>query len=259
MNSADGFLPPEDQADFEQILDEALRTARLTSGADAAGIEELRELARDALPDIASAASAEYERLTALRLRLAERPDAGAGLTERAGPPSGVGVVTVFFALVPVLAGIAGVVFLLLGYLLGVADPEPAMAEPMRTVGWVFALVAAVGLLIAAAGLVIVAARNGATSIRASAPADHVARARDEWRRALHDNGIAPFLRQHVAALPQHQQQDRTPRLRFSSPHFSSPEFSSRGGDAPARPRYGTPDFSGPTYTSPADGGADLE
>ncbi|RKN07246.1 hypothetical protein [Streptomyces radicis] len=258
MNSADGFLPPEDQADFEQILDEALRTTRLTSGADAAGIEELRELARDALPDIASAASAEYERLTALRLRLDERPDAGAGLTDAAVAPSGVGVVTVFFALVPVLAGIAGVVFLLLGYLLGVADPEPAMAEPMRTVGWVFALVAAVGLLIAAAGLVIVAARNGSTSIRASAPADHVARARDEWRRALHDNGIAPFLRQHVAALPQHEP-DRTPRLRFSSPHFSSPEFSSRGGDAPSRPRYGTPDFSGPKYTSPTEGGADRE
>ncbi|WP_049575153.1 hypothetical protein [Streptomyces sp. SBT349] len=258
MNSADGFLPPEDRADFEQVLDEALRTARLTSGADAAGIEELRGLAIEALPDIAAAAATEYERLARLRVRFGGRPRPEAGPGEVAVAPAGAGVVTVFCAVVPVLAAIAAVVFLLLGYVLGVAEPEPAMAEPMRTVGWVFAVVAAAGLLIAAGGLVIAAARNGSTSIRASAPADQLTRAREEWRRALHEEGVAPFLRAQLSALPHHPQ-DQAPRLRFSSPHFSSPDFSSGDGSPRSRPEYGAPDFSGPKFTSPAEGGADRE
>ncbi|MDT0342099.1 hypothetical protein [Streptomyces litchfieldiae] len=246
MNSADP-LPSEDRAEFERILDEALRTARLTTGADTDELARLREAAVDALPRIASAAATEYERLA--RARLGPRPEPGdRGRREVTGASSGAGLVTAFFALVPVLAAIAAVVFLLMGYALGLAEPEPAMAEPMRNVGWVFAVVAALGLLVAAGGLLVAAVRNGATSIRASAPADQLARAHEEWRRALYERGIAPFLRERAGR----HRPGRTPRLRFSSPRFTSPDFSSRatGGSVP-RPRYGQPEFASPEFTSP--------
>ncbi|WP_207931340.1 hypothetical protein [Streptomyces sp. 8K308] len=260
MNSADG-LPPEDQADFERILDEALRTARLSAGADGFEVERVRSLAMDALPEIASAADEEYRRLVALRRSLGvpgggvPGPGPSPGREERS---AGVGLLAVVTTLVPVLAAIAAVVFLLLGYALRLAEPEPGIAERMRAVGWVFAAVAGFGLLAALGGLVVAAARNGAsTAIRASVPAEELARAREEWRRALHDQGVVPFVR---AAGGRHHPQGRTPRLRFSSPDFSSPDFSSSAGAAPrVRPRYSHPRFSGPAFghpafTSPADG-----
>ncbi|MDT0445917.1 hypothetical protein [Streptomyces johnsoniae] len=258
-------MSPEDRTEYEQILDHALRSARLTTHADTDRIEALRGLAVDALPQITAAAAPEYERLVRLRLQPrtegrasgpASGPASASGRPD--GPGGGSGVITVFFALVPVLAAIAAVVFLLLGYALRVADPEPAMAAPMRSAGWVFAVIAAAGLLVAVGGLVVAAVRNGATSIRATATGqDQLARAREEWRRALLERGIAPFLREHAAGAD-HERQGRSPRLRFSSPDFSSPEFSSRGGGASAAPRYGrtefsSPDFSSPDFSSPAD------
>ncbi|MDT0318129.1 hypothetical protein [Streptomyces millisiae] len=254
MNSADG-LSPEDQADFERILDEALRTARLAAGGDRFEVDRVRSLAMDALPEIASAAEDEHRRLVALRR--ASGVPGGGGPGPRPSSPggeersAGVGLVAVVTTLVPVLSAIAAVVFLLLGYALRLAEPEPGIAERMRAVGWVFAAVAGFGLLVALGGLVVAAARNGAsTAIRASAPAEELARAREEWRRALHDEGVVPFVR---AAAGQHHPQGRTPRLRFSSPRFSSPDFSSSTGAAPrTRPRYGHPRFSGPEFGSPA-------
>jgi hypothetical protein len=278
MNSAE-VLPPEDRAEFERALDEALRSARLTTGADRFADDELRALALGAVPRIAAAAEEEYRRFAQLRHEL-RRP----GRTSPATPPtptpshpggngsdsgSGSGVVAVAAALVPVLAVIAALIFLLLGYALGLADPEPAIAERMRQVGWVFAVLAGVGVLLAVAGLVAAAVSNGArTSIRArpaggTGPlAEEVARAREEWRRALLEHGIMPFLREHAPQHGDEAGERRTPRLRFSSPDFSSPDFDSRtptqGGSA-TRPRYSHPDYSGPRFgrpdfTSPEEG-----
>ncbi|MDT0310016.1 hypothetical protein RM780_24115 [Streptomyces sp. DSM 44917] len=237
--SADG-LPPEDQADVHRLLDDALRTARLTTGADDAEIARLRELALTALPDLASAAEAEHERLSRLRQQLPGRADSRPAAPTAA---SAAGVATAFFALVPVLAAVAALVFLLLGYALGLAEPEPALAEPMRGVGWVFAGLAGAGLLAAVAGLVVTAARNKAPA--APPLAEEVARAREDWLRALHDRGIAPFLRLHATRLPHPRHpHPHHHNPRFTSPHFTSPRFGS-----PAD--HGRGSGSGPEATSP--------
>jgi hypothetical protein len=270
MNSAD-VLPPEDHAEFERVLDEALRTARLTSGADRYHAEQLRALALRAVGPIAAAADSEYRHFVQLRQEL-RRPDprqaAAASRAARISssaepdPGSGSGLIAMVTVLVPVLAAISAVIFLSLGYVLGLTDPEPAMAEPMREVGWVFAAAAALGVLAAVAVLLVAAIRNGSqTSIRAPRPAagrgplaEEVARAREEWRRALLDHGIMPFLREHAGDLGDGSER-RTPRLRFSSPDFSSPDFgspaSSQGQQPSATPRYSHPDFSGPRFGSP--------
>ncbi|WP_326598116.1 hypothetical protein [Streptomyces sp. NBC_01803] len=228
MNSPDGLvgLAAEDRAEVERILDETLLTVRLTSGVDRSDIDRLRALALGALPTIASAADAEYRRYAWLREE------------SRAGRPreaDGAGAATVVFVLVPVLAAIAAVVFLLLGYVLGVTGSEPTIAQPMRQAGWVFAAVAGAGAVFAAAGLVVAAVRNGASTV--PVPTDEPARAREEWHRALHDRGIAPFLREHAARVPEGRRAGAS-RTGFSSPRFSSPRFSSPaegGADRDAR------------------------
>ncbi|MEO3751778.1 hypothetical protein [Streptomyces sp. B6B3] len=285
MNSAE-VLPPEDHAEFERVLEEALRTIRLTTRADQYHVEQLRSLALKELPRIVSSSEPEYRNYARLREELrrpdppadrriaagAQAPGVGTGRTTSGG---GTGLVAVAAALVPVLAAIAAVIFLLLGYALGLADPEPAMARPMREVGWVFAVLAAAGLLLAAAGLLVAAVRNGAqTSIRATGTrrgrtgerqplGDEVVRARDAWRRALLDQGIMPFLREQAARSGMGQEDERrTPRLRFSSPDFSSPDFAgpaSATNQPSARPRFSQPNFSGPEFgrphfTSPEEG-----
>ncbi|MGK5533857.1 hypothetical protein [Streptomyces sp. URMC 129] len=218
-------LPPEDRADVERVLDETLLTARLTSGLDRAGIDRLRALALDSLPEITAAADTEYQRYA--RLRAASR----AGPRQDANG-AGTGAMTAVFVLVPVLAAIAAAVFLLLGYALGVAGSEPTIAAPMRQAGWVFAAVAGAGAVAAAVGLVVAAVRNGA----AAAPvADETAHAREEWRRALHDRGVVPFLRRHGEHGGRGEHAAR--RTGFSSPRFSSPHFSSPARDTTTRHR----------------------
>lgn len=278
MNSAYD-LPSEDHAEFEQVLDEALRTIRLTTGADRYRIASLRAEAIDAASEIAATAADEYRRFDDLRQRSrgSPTPAPAPATSPRAGqerPGGGLaGLLAAASALVPVLAAIAAVIFLGLGYGLGLADPEPALAGPMRQAGWVFAVIAALGLLLALAALVVAAARNGsATAVDAARPATDLSRAREEWRRALLDHGIMPFLRERTPATPAARGDGtpggparRTPRLRFSSPRFTSPDFTGPDEDADdrdhsrTRPRYTHPGFSNPGFTSPAEGGADRD
>ncbi|ARQ69704.1 hypothetical protein [Streptomyces marincola] len=257
MSSPDA-LPPEDRAAFEQVLDAALRSARSAGRVDAAGAEALRALAVDALPRLAATAAPEHERLVRLRAR---RPAGEPARPPGSAPGAGTGVTALVLALVPALAAVAALVFLLLGHVLALGDPEPAVAAPMRTAGWTFAAVAALGLLGAVCGLVVAAARNGAASGQdTAAPRDQLARAGAEWRRALLDRGIAPFLREHAPAPGERPPGGTRPR--FSPPDFSSPDFSRRA-EAPApRPggaRFSSPRFSSPDFSSPAEGGADRD
>ncbi|MFE0688111.1 hypothetical protein ACFV0Z_08215 [Streptomyces xiamenensis] len=258
MNSAQDVLP-EDRAEFERVLDEALRSARPgDGGADATVVRRVREAALEARPQLTATAADEYHRYVRLREQL-RAPDGALGAPER----SGGGNLAVISVLIPVLAGIAAVVFLLVGYGMGLSDDEAGVAGSMRDIGWVFALFAAFGLLLAVAGLVVTAARNGsASAIRAGdrAPgrgglAGDVAEAREDWRRALAERGIGPFLRE-VAALRDggpgadggHGDGGRkTPQLRFSSPDFSSPT----GGAPRTAPRAGRAEFSQPRFSSP--------
>ncbi|SOD63711.1 hypothetical protein SAMN06297387_11267 [Streptomyces zhaozhouensis] len=271
-------LPAGDRSEVEQVLDEALRAARASTGADPERLAALRESALAALPEILTAAEPQYRRFAALRdrQRAADQGERGVvalrgeggGTAKRRG---GAGGLLVTFALIPVLAGSSALVFLLLGYALRLASPEPSVAAPMRSVGWAFALLASGGALVAVGALWVAALRNGATSIRASAPApgaaltEEVATARGAWRRALLEQGFAPLLRRELADAP--PAEGRTPRLRYSSPHFSSPEFSSGGEarDAEARgrpgegrapgyhPDYARPGYAGPDFTGPSE------
>ena len=271
MNSA-YELPAEDREEFEQVLEEALRTYRLSTGADEQRLTELRAEALRMLPALAAAAQSEYSRFDRLRRRYGAAPGTpalpralrSASTEERSGGP---GVLAAVFALVPVLSTVTALVFLTVGDGLGLTDAEPALAAPRRQAGWAFAAMAAMGVVVAVIALVVAAVRNSsATAIRAQRPVEEIARAREEWRRALYDHGIMPFLRAHGAPRDGHASR-RTPRLRFSSPEFTSPDFSSHPDESAEprqalRPRYTHPSFSGPeflrpAFSSPAETGAD--
>ncbi|MBO8194712.1 hypothetical protein ITI46_24095 [Streptomyces oryzae] len=183
---------------------------------------------------------------------------------------SGAGLVAVVSVLAPVLAATAAVVFLLLGYALRLLSPEPAVAGPIRSAGWVFAAFAAAGILVAMAGLLLTALRNGASAIRASGGGgkgadpggsrleEEVALARAAWRQALLERGIVPFLREALADPDGPQQapaayvpQQSGSRLGYSHPGFSSRPSSEAAEESHARPRFSSPDYSSPEYGGP--------
>ncbi|MFF4696735.1 hypothetical protein [Streptomyces chattanoogensis] len=299
MNSAPHLLN-EDRAEFARLLDEALRTAGqhpdgLASAAGKPlGTEQLRTMALSATTAIAACATAEYQRYvqlrTALRAPAAAPSGAGAGSaaeddaadeatglatgTGDASPmdetteTAGAGLAAMVAVLVPVLAGIAAVLFLLIGYVLRAVSPDKAMAQPLISVGWIFAALTAAGSLVAMAGLVITALRNGSTSSRATRAEElrmaDLDRARDAWHQALLERGLLPFLREALsdpdpspdptpyiprpASAPQH----RMPTLGYTRPKFSSPESGSAG----SRPRYSSPDFTSPEYGGSGAGSA---
>ncbi len=204
----------------------------------------------------------------------------GEGITETAG----VGLLAMVSVLVPLLAGTAAVIFLLLGYALHVVTPEPAIAAPMRGVGWVFAVLAAAGIVVGMAELWLTAMRNGAGARRqaagegplvdvtggASGLAEEVAKAQAVWREALLERGIHPYLASALAdgpatrapssyapapqensQEPAHAEERHHPRLGYSGPDFSSRTPSDGQGERSVRPRYSSPDYSSPDYGGP--------
>ncbi|WP_219091944.1 hypothetical protein [Streptomyces sp. JJ38] len=266
MNSAP-HLRFEDRHEFERVLDDALHTASGRPGLDGIGrrlgSEQLRAMALAATASIASCAAAEYERFTTLREELRRSSRGSPGLGGGTGETGGAGLFAMVSVLVPILAGAAAVIFLAVGYTLAAVSPDLTLADPMRSVGWVFAALAAAGLLAACISLVLTALRNSASSIRAGTgpgtAARHgdgtleaeVDRAREAWRSALLDRGILPFLREALAnAEPATTapEQSRTPRLGYSHPGFTSPAATE---DTRTRPRYSSPDFSSPDFTGP--------
>ncbi|MFE7284506.1 hypothetical protein ACFU90_08830 [Streptomyces noursei] len=288
MNSAPHLLN-EDRAEFARILDEALRTAenRPDDLAAAAGnrlsSEQLRMMALSATSAIAACATAEYERFIQLRTELRAPSTAASGAggggpsadqtsDERTGPATaddepesdaaGFGLAAMATVLVPVLAGIAAVLFLVIGYALRAVDPDPAVSRPLVSVGWVFAGLAAAGALIAMGCVVVTALRNGtARDTAAKERAAALDSAHDAWRQALLDRGLLPFLREALAdpaadpeddpvryvPRPAPAEERRTPTLGYTRPRFSS-----RDTDASwSRPRYSSPDFTSPDYGGP--------
>ncbi|MDN3297764.1 hypothetical protein QWM81_27750 [Streptomyces ficellus] len=267
MNSAPHLLT-EDRAEYERILDDALRNAH--DRPDLAGIgqrlntEQLRTMALNATALISAAAAAEYDHFVKVREE-SRTPTAvsainsvltPAGDDAEAGPGAGVGVVVTVLA--PVLAGTAAVIFLLVGYILKMLDPSPSIADPLLAAGWFFGAVTAIGILAAAIGLLVTALRNSSTQVQAQEPGgelpDEVARAREAWRHALLERGIMPFLRDALAdpsadpvsGVPPHHV-SRIPKVGYSGPEFSSP---SEGGSGP-RPTFTSPDFTSPEFGGP--------
>ncbi|SDK80922.1 hypothetical protein [Streptomyces indicus] len=278
MNSAPHLLN-EDRQDYERILDEALRSAPhrpdLAAVGERLNPEQLRTMALNATALITAAAAAEYDHYVKVREELREPARPKTSVSESGGAESssgsiglaasmgevaesaGAGLVAVVAVLAPVLAGTAAAIFLLIGYILKMLNPEPAFADTLLTAGWFFGALTAAGILVAAVGLLLTALRNGASALEAGSGgelSEEVARAREAWRTALLERGLIPFLREALAdpgtspARPAPTAPpSRMPPLGYSHPGFSSPD-----GGPPAGPK---PSFSSPDFTSPDFGG----
>ncbi|MEU8520431.1 hypothetical protein [Streptomyces sp. NBC_01216] len=263
MNVAPHLLT-EDRAEYERILDDALRNAhdrpdlaeigkRLTAA-------QLRAMALSATTLITTAAADEYDHF--VKIREEDRSPSGTrvmGAVLAADGDPGAGVIAVVTVLAPVLAGAAAVIFLVVGAVLKVLDPALGFADTLLTASSVFGAVAAAGLLCAAGGLLVTALRNSATDVAAGGPAgtepdDELSRAREAWRGALLERGILPFLRDALAdpATPRpgfaaSQRTPRIPKVGYSGPDFTSPGEGSSG----SRPTFSSPDFSSPDFGPP--------
>ncbi|MFF5476927.1 hypothetical protein ACFY5C_06240 [Streptomyces sp. NPDC012935] len=284
MNSVPQHLLSEDRQEYERILDEALRSAphrpELAAVGQRLNPEQLRTMALNATALITAAAATEYQHYVKVREELRQpapstpsstresgSSESGSGamglattmgeVAETAGP----GVIAVLAVLAPVLAGTAAAIFLLVGYILKMFDPEPAFAQTMLTTGWVFGAVAAAAILVAAVGLLLTALRNrpafdGGPYGELS---EEVTRAREAWREALLERGVLPFLREALAdpgtaaaldRTPPSTPAGRIPNLGYDRPGFSSPDDGASRGSRPSfsSPDYTSPDFGGPEH-----------
>ncbi|MFH8657708.1 hypothetical protein [Streptomyces afghaniensis] len=281
MNSVPQHLLSEDRQEYERILDEALRSAphrpELAAVGQRLNPEQLRTMALNATALITAAASTEYQHYVKVREEMRQpapsgqagvrasgssEPGTGAGgLAATMGEvaeTAGAGAVAVVAVLAPVLAGTAAAIFLLVGYILQMLNPEQTFARTMLTTGWVFGAVTAVAILVAAVGLLITALRNKPT-----AEVDphgerqgEVDKAREAWREALLERGILPFLREALvdpdaSAALRHTSSSapvsRIPHLGYDRPGFTSPEEGRHG----SRPSYSSPDYSSPDFGGP--------
>ncbi|QEV19028.1 hypothetical protein [Streptomyces alboniger] len=290
MNSAPHLLN-EDRPEYERILDEALRTApdrpELAAVGQRLNTEQLRTMALNATALITAAAAAEYAHYVKVREELREpRPSStsiregsgqgtaetgsgGVGLATAMGEVAeptavaGAGAVAVVAVLAPVLAGTAAAIFLLVGYILKMLNPEPAFADTLLTAGWLFGALTAGGILVGAVGLLLTALRNGSTSLQAGRlhgeRHEEVSRAREAWGQALLEQGVVPFLREALAdpgAVRTARARvseapgggGRMPQLGYDRPGFSSPDGGPAAG---SRPSFSSPDFSSPDFGGP--------
>ncbi len=190
----------EDGADFERLVHQALHCAeirqalRRTRGA--VNAEQLRTRALRASAEIAASATAEYS--SYLRLRMAD-VSAHGWSRGPAAAERGRGQLTAILAvLIPPLAGVAAVVFLLLGYGLQLATGQQALGRSLVTAGWTSALVSAVVALGGVIALVVAAARTPPDPGAAPFADPAVAHARAVWQAAVWERGLLPFLRRQL-------------------------------------------------------------
>ncbi|MFD9389781.1 hypothetical protein ACFWBB_03260 [Streptomyces sp. NPDC060000] len=286
MNSVPQHLNSEDRQEYERILDEALRSAphhpELAAVGQRLNPEQLRTMALNASALITVAAAAEYQHYVKVREELrhpapstpsstsetgsAEPGAAALGLAttvgEAAQAAEAAGAGAVAAVLTPVLAGTAAMIFLLVGYILRVLDPEQAFARTMLAAGWTFGAVAVAAILVATVALLLTALRNR-PSLEAgpySELSEEVDQAREAWREALLERGILPFLREALAdpgtATALHTDPTppaptgRLPKIGYDRPGFSSPDDGRSTGPRPSfsSPDYTSPDFGGPEH-----------
>ncbi|MFJ8595183.1 hypothetical protein [Streptomyces sp. NPDC093598] len=260
--SAPQHLLIEDRQEYERVLDEALRSAPHRPDLAAVGQrlnpEQLRTMALNATALITASAATEYQYYVKVREELRQpapsTPDRGstspgrhpAGLATTVAEAAGTadaGAGAVAAVLVPVLTATATAIFLLLGYILKMLDPESAFARTMLVTGWVFGAVTAFAILAAAVGLLVTALRHRPVS-DAGAYAElneEVTRAKEAWREALLERGILPFLRAVLSDPSPGASRDTGPPL---TPHRHTPHLG-----------YNRPDYTSPDYTSPDYGG----
>ncbi|WP_051940130.1 hypothetical protein [Phaeacidiphilus oryzae] len=212
-------LQNEDKPEFEKVLDEALHasdfTEALRRSAPGLTAEQLRTRALGAAAEIAEPAQNEYAWYVGLRdqtradarARSTPAPDPAEPAPLPGEPLEGAGLAPVMAVLLPILAGIAAVVFLILGYLLHAADSGLAIGRGLITAGWVALAVAAVGMVLGIVGILLTAMRDGASPPDGESPqlyAD-LAQAKDAWRETLRRRAILPYLydqlEEHEAAV----------------------------------------------------------
>ncbi|MGN9791599.1 hypothetical protein ACTMTU_10975 [Streptomyces sp. OZ13] len=268
MKSAPHLLN-EDRAEYQRVLDEALRNAHERPDLAAVGLrlnaEQLRTMALNATALIAASAAAEYEHYVKVRREMrtsAAASASGSVLSPAVGQSAdggGAGFAAVIAVLAPVLAGTAAAIFLLVGYILKMLSPTPSFADALLTAGWFFGALTAAAILVAAVGLLLTALRNGAAQVAEEVPAgelpDEVSRAKEAWRHALLERGILPFLRAALAdpsadpaSTAPPRPVSRIPKIGFSGPEFSSPAEGSTAGQ---RPTFTSPDFTSPDFGGP--------
>ncbi|MGX1910596.1 hypothetical protein ACWIID_17290 [Streptomyces phaeochromogenes] len=220
-------LRPEDRADFEDVLRQALsttdiRTALLADPTSAAATR-LRAQALRAVDEITAAAGDEYREYLAARAvmergrrsRTAEEHGRPSTTTVGRGRQSGTTVehgrqpqpadsgalLPALAALTPPIAGTAAAVLLVLGYSLRLADAQGPMGGSLVTAGWVFALIAAASALAGLTALLCTALRTRpGHGDRTGASARNLHHARARWQRALLERGVLPYLRRQLAA-----------------------------------------------------------
>ncbi|MGA6225040.1 hypothetical protein ACPESV_32450 [Streptomyces umbrinus] len=210
-------LRPEDRADFEDVLRQALsttdiRTALLADPTSAAATR-LRAQALRAVDEITAAASDEYREYLAARTvvergrrsRTAGEPGRQSGTTvehDRQSQPAGPGaLLPALAALTPPIAGTAAAVLLVLGYSLRLADAQGPMGGSLVAAGWVFALIAVASTLAGLTALLCTALRTRpGHGDRTGASARNLHHARARWQRALLERGMLPYLRRQLAA-----------------------------------------------------------
>ncbi|MFF8380258.1 hypothetical protein ACF07V_29470 [Streptomyces sp. NPDC015661] len=201
MNVAPHLLT-EDRAEYERVLDDALSTAHARPDLDGVGtrltVAQLRAMTLNATALITTAAASEYDHFVKVREQNRAAIDTRIPLAD---PGTGAGVVAIVTVMVPVLAGTAAAILLLVGAVLHALAPTVVFGETLLTAGLVFAALAAAGLLSAGAGLLLTALRNRPAAADGTATADdELTQAREAWRRALLERGILPFLRAALAA-----------------------------------------------------------
>lgn len=203
MNVAPHLLT-EDRAEYERVLDDALSTAHARPELAGVGtrltVAQLRAMTMNATALITTAAASEYDHFVKVR----EQNRAAFGTRIPGADPgtgTGAGVVAIVTVMVPVLAGTAAAILLLVGAVLHALAPTVVFGETLLTAGLVFAALAAAGLLFAGAGLLVTALHNRPAAADGTATADdELSLAREAWRRALLERGILPFLRDALAA-----------------------------------------------------------
>jgi hypothetical protein len=243
-------LGDEDRSDYASALDEVIASAEIGRLLERSGVpgDRLRVRGLAAVARTTPPADAEYRRYAALRRQArGGRPDAGTPPLSGPGDQErqGAGVLAVLGVLTPVLAAVAAVTFLLLGYGLRLAEALPALAGTLVGVGWFSLVVAAVAGLVSVAALYRTAAKqsaHGTAAVPGRPLSPAVEDSREAWLAALRDRGIRPFLLQELTAAevpapgPDERHGSRFSSPAFAAPDFSGPGFESSNGPVPPRP-----------------------
>ncbi|MFD8702208.1 hypothetical protein ACFV1W_06215 [Kitasatospora sp. NPDC059648] len=266
-------LHAEDRPEYERLLGEALRDRTVLTALRAPGAltaDQLRVLALRDADAVNDAAATEYAHYTALResLRATPAPPADVEpyapglLSQLRSTDGGAGLFPVLIVLTPILAWSAGLVLLLVGYVLRAVDSGLLLGHSMVTAGWVALAAGVAAMAVGVVGLLLTAIRDGAAAVPPGTDpelAAELAAARAEWRTALRERGLLPYLRTHLPGAPGRSAPG------FAGPGYSPPAFTSPGtggltdadGRTPRPAAFTTPDFTGPGYTPPDFTGPD--